>query len=57
MAELSGGVGVDMQVDDVEFVRYLVGDPDSVQAVASRDADGVIQEISAVYGYGKDLAV
>ena len=56
-AELSGGVAVDMHVHDVDFVRYLLGDPDTVQAVASRDADGVIQEISAVYGYGKDVAV
>ena len=55
--ELSGGVAVDMHVHDVDFVRYLLGDPDTVQAVASRDADGVIQEISAVYGYGKDVAV
>ena len=55
--ELSGGVAVDMHVHDVDFVRYLLGEPDSVQALASRDADGVIQEISALYGYGKDVAV
>ena len=56
-AELSGGLAVDMHVHDVDFVRYLLGEPDRVQADAYRDEDGLIQQIYVVYGYGKDVAI
>lgn len=55
--EQSGGVAVDMHVHDVDFVRYLLGEPDRIQAGAYRDADGTIQQIFAIYNYGKDTAV
>ena len=55
--EYSGGVAVDMHVHDVDFVRYLLGDPERVQAQASRDANGLIQQIYAIYGYGNDVGV
>ena len=48
--ELSGGVAVDMHVHDVDFVRYLLGEPDRVQAQAYRDETGLIQNITALYG-------
>ena len=53
----SGGVAVDMHVHDVDFVRYIMGEPDVVKAHAHRDAEGVIQQINAVYGYGSDVSV
>jgi predicted dehydrogenase len=53
----SGGVAVDMHVHDVDFVRYIMGEPDVVKAHAHRDAEGVIQQINAVYGYGDDVSV
>ena len=53
----SGGVAVDMHVHDVDYVRYILGEPDVVKAHAHRDADGVIQQINAVYGYGNDVSV
>ena len=53
----SGGVAVDMHVHDVDFVRYILGEPDVVKAHAHRDADGVIQQINAVYGYGNNVSV
>ena len=53
----SGGVAVDMHVHDVDFVRYILGEPDVVKAHAHRDAEGVIQQINAVYGYGNDVSV
>ena len=56
-AELSGGLAVDMHVHDVDFVRYLLGEPDTVKAHAYRDGDGLIQHIFAIYGYGSDVAV
>ncbi len=55
--EKSGGVAVDMHVHDVDFVRYILGEPDVVKAYAHRDAEGVIQQINAVYGYGNDVSV
>lgn len=57
MPERSGGVAVDMHVHDVDFVRYLLGDPDRIQAGAYRDESGLIQQIFAVYSYGKGVAV
>ena len=53
----SGGVAVDMHVHDVDFVRYILGEPNVVKAHAHRDAEGVIQQINAVYGYGNDVSV
>ena len=53
----SGGVAVDMNVHDVDFVRYIMGEPDVVKAHAHRDAEGVIQQINAVYGYGDKVSV
>ena len=52
----SGGVAVDMHVHDVDFVRYIMGEPDVVKAHAHRDAEGVIQQINAVYGYGSNVS-
>ena len=56
-ASLPGGVAVDMHIHDVDFVRYLLGDPDRIQAGANRDKDGMIKHIFAIYNYGKDVAV
>ena len=53
----SGGVAVEMHVHDVDFVRWLLGDPDTVRSQASRDANGVLQHITSLYGYGKDVSV
>ncbi len=55
--ERSGGVAVDMHVHDVDFVRYIMGEPDRVQAQAYRDAEGVIQHINALYGYGNNVGI
>ncbi len=55
--EKSGGVAVDMHVHDVDYVRYIMGEPDVVKAHAYRDANGVIQQINATYGYGKDVCI
>ena len=55
--ERSGGVAVDMHVHDVDYVRYILGEPDRVSAEAYRDAEGVIQHINALYGYGDRVAI
>ena len=53
----SGGVAVDMHVHDVDFVRYILGEPDTVKAHAYRDEDGVIQQINALLGYGANVSI
>lgn len=55
--EKSGGVAVDMHVHDVDFVRYIMGEPDTVKAHAYRDGEGAIQQIHALFGYGKNVCV
>ena len=53
----SGGVAVDMHVHDVDFVRYILGEPDTVKAQAYRDENGVIQQINALFGYGSNVSI
>ena len=55
--EKSGGVAIDMHVHDADYVRYILGEPDSVQASAYRDEDGVIQQINALYKYGNNVSI
>ena len=49
--ECSGTVATDMHVHDVDFVRYILGEPQKISAAASRDADGVIQQIFTTFEY------
>lgn len=53
----SGGVAVEMHVHDVDYVRYLLGEPEGVQAQASRDEHGAIQHITALYSYTDGAAI
>jgi len=55
--ERSGGAAIDLHVHDVDFVRYLMGEPDTVRAQAYRDESGLIQQIYVLYGYGRDVAI
>ncbi len=55
--ERSGGAAIDMHVHDVDFVRYLMGEPDTVQAQAYRDESGLIGQIYVTYGYGRDVGI
>lgn len=49
--DLSGGVALDMHIHDVDFMRYLLGEPKSVNSVVSCSADGEINQIFASYAY------
>jgi len=53
----SGGVAVDMHVHDVDFVRYILGEPDTVKVHAYGDENGVIQQINALLGYGSHVSI
>ena len=50
-------MAIDMHVHDVDFVRWMMGEPDTVRAQAYRDETGLIQQIYVIYGYGKDVGV
>lgn len=51
--ELSGSVALDLHIHDIDFIRYLMGgEPDTLCSRATRDKDGVIQQINTVYTYG-----
>lgn len=50
--EMSGSLALDMHVHDVDFIRWLLGEPDSVAAVCARSAEGVIEQIFSQYLFG-----
>lgn len=50
---LSGAVALDLHIHDVDYVRYLLGDPDEVCSThATRKSDGSLQQMFATYRYG-----
>ena len=55
-AECSGSVALDMHIHDVDFMRYMMGEPDSFTANASRDENGIIEQIFTTFNY-KDAVV
>ncbi len=51
--ELSGAVALDLHIHDVDYVRYLLGEPDEVCSThATRKSDGSLQQMFATYRYG-----
>ena len=49
----SGSVAHDMHIHDVDFVRFLLGEPDSFSTTIARDNDGVLSHIFTSFMYGK----
>lgn len=54
--ELSGSVALDLHIHDVDFLRYLLGEPDSVSVNARRNAQGMPEQIITQYRFGDILA-
>ncbi len=50
--EKSGTVALDMHVHDVDYVRYLMGDPDSFVSREVRGSNGAIEQIYTLFTYG-----
>lgn len=51
--ELSGSMALDLHIHDVDFIRYLLGEPDEVcSSKAVRSSDGIIQQIFTTYRFG-----
>ena len=50
--EKSGSVVLDLHVHDLDFLRYMLGEPDSFQVKASRFESGMINHIITEYEFG-----
>ena len=50
-AETCGTACLDMHVHDVDYVRYLLGEPDSFQSMGQRDSEGILQQIFTSYDF------
>lgn len=54
--ECSGSMALDLHIHDVDFIRYLLGEPDEVcSSNATRSDDGVIQQIYTTYRFGDTI--
>jgi len=51
--EKSGSMALDLHVHDVDFIRYILGEPKKVFSSATRNDEGVIQQIFTTYLYEK----
>jgi len=50
-AECSGSVALDMHIHDVDFMRYILGEPDKFASNVSRNEKGVIEQIFTTFAY------
>ena len=50
--ECSGSVALDMHIHDVDFMRYVMGEPDSFCSKAGRNEKGIIEQIFTTFEYG-----
>ncbi|MBR5543569.1 MAG: Gfo/Idh/MocA family oxidoreductase [Oscillospiraceae bacterium] len=50
-AEKSGSVALDMHIHDVDFVRYLMGEPSNFATSVARNSKGVIEQIFTTFNY------
>lgn len=49
----SGSMALDLHIHDVDFMRYLMGEPESLVSRAVRNEKGIIEQIFTTYTYGK----
>ena len=52
-ASKSGSMALDLHVHDVDFMRYLMGEPKSFTSSAQRSKNGTIQHIFTTFNYDK----
>ena len=53
----SGSVVLDLHVHDLDFLRYMLGEPDSFDVRATAFSSGMINQIFTTYEFGKVFAV
>lgn len=56
-AKRSGSVVLDLHIHDVDFLRYLLGEPDDVRVVEATKASGVVNHIVTAYRFGGVQAI
>lgn len=49
--ECSGSVALDLHIHDTDYIRYIMGEPQSLFSEVARDKEGVIQQIFTTYTY------
>ncbi|MBQ7119325.1 MAG: Gfo/Idh/MocA family oxidoreductase [Oscillospiraceae bacterium] len=54
--EKSGGMALDLHVHDIDFARYLMGEPKEVRASGLNDASGLSEYITTTYLYDGAIA-
>jgi len=54
--EKSGSAALDMHIHDVDFMRYLMGEPESLTSQATRDDNGMIEQIFTSFKYADAVA-
>ncbi len=55
-AKRSGSMALDLHIHDVDFMRFLMGEPDGLHSNAVRNEKGIIEQIFTTFTYG-DAAV
>lgn len=53
----SGSVVLDLHIHDLDFLRYMLGEPDSFEVKAAAYDSGMINQVVASYQFGKVFAV
>ena len=56
-AEMSGSVALDMHIHDVDFVRYLMGEPESFTSAVDRNEKGIIEQIFTTFKFKDAVAI
>ncbi len=54
--EFSGGDPLDLHIHDVDYIRYLLGEPEKITTAAARDDQGQIRHIFSTFEYGNTVA-
>lgn len=55
--EKTGTMYLDMHIHDVDYIRYLMGEPDEVSSWDVRDEEGIIQHIWSAFRFGETMLV
>lgn len=52
----SGSVVLDLHIHDVDYLRYILGEPDSIHVNARKNRDGMPEQIMTQYRFGEVVA-
>lgn len=53
--EKSGGMALDLHVHDIDYIRYILGEPKKIQVVGNEHADGLNEYIMSTYIYDDNV--